>query len=848
MSRYGLSYYGLATSTYGGENPVSYIATNFSAMSQAYTDTVTGNRYPRIYLKWDSPTGNWSEIRLVRNTYGYPVDAWDGKILLTEEKELDPIKYYDQEYLAGGEFSYYSLFVYQLDSYSWVRVGDAIGLSVYPYGNGQKLYDWMPEITKVTQIYNATQDYDNDALKGFLNNFGFQLDYAQTLASLLINRYDLQKVSGTLLPSMLQQFGLSYEPEIGYQQSRILVRDAIDQVKKKGSAEGFREYMKAFSGWAIPSTIAGTPNPSVEGVVLGHNLMLDYNDSSFEESNGHWISSDATANLYNLKVKNVTYAQLAGGVATFTIGSHNYQVNNKFSISGFYQPLFNVAGAQTVTARTDTTISFNLAGTNVSLFKAFNTTSNEYPKIKPYPASWNEPTALALSPNKQLGILALKNKSASSQTIKINCGSNFAVTNGIPVSASTSYVFSVYSIAGSTVRNVTAGIDWYTRQGVYISSSAGTPLSNVIASTFSSGSRPYVIATSPATAYYAAPSISVVNAGASASNEFHYFDCAQFEQSASLTEFDEARQIHLTMKATRINELKNPHFASPTTPWSITGATTLVDGTVAEPTTDIYAITKKKIDANYATLTTLYTHNFKAGNVVVISGIGSPFDGTYTLTGTTGKTLTYAKVNVNIAEVATTGTAYISANALKVTATATSVLIKSATTSSDYMPIYYPSTNYIFSIYSKVNSGSINITPTILWYNSSKTLISSESGTPYLIDATGTDWDRPSLLGFAPSNAAYAEVRVSYTTTIGAIAWFDSALFENNSNVLEFFSGSGGPGNLTDFYWEGNAANQARSHYYKNAFAIQSRIANKAFTDQLILGSTVAVYLAQPQT
>jgi hypothetical protein len=164
------------------------------------------------------------------------------------------------------------------------------------------------------------------------------------------------------------------------------------------------------------------------------------------------------------------------------------------------------------------------------------------------------------------------------------------------------------------------------------------------------------------------------------------------------------------------------------------------------------------------------------------------------------------------------------------------------------MPIYYPSTNYVFSVYSKVNSGSINLTSTIYWYTSSKVIISSQSSTPFTVDATGTTWDRAYVVGFAPSNAAYAEIRFAYTTSIGNIVWFDSALFENNAVVTDFFSGSKGPGNMTDFYWEGGTPNQGRSHYYKNAFAIQSRISGKAFEDQLILGSTVAVYLAQPQT
>lgn len=847
MSRYGLNYYGLTTSKYGGENPVSYIATKFMAASSTYLDPVTGLRRPKIKLEWNSPNGTWSLIRVVRNTYGYPVNAWDGKVLVETYKESDPTLYNDIDYLAEGSFYYYSIFVYQLETYGWIRAADVTGLSVYPYGNGEKLYDMMPSITKVSQIYSPTIPSDNQDLKNFLSIFGFELDYAQTLANLLVHRYDLEKVGGQLLPTMLQQFGLAYEPEIGYQQFRILVRDAIQETKSKGSSEGLREYMKSFSGWAVPKPVLTSPLTTVDGLVIGHNSMLDYNDSSFEESQGHWLSSDLTASIFQIDQSKVKQASLTSNVATLTIGLHNYQIGHKVSVTGFYQPLFNVAGSQTITAITTTSISFALSGTDVSSFNAFNTSTNAYPTVKPAPAPWNEPTALALTPNKQLGILSVKNAGSSPQTIKIACGSDSPITKGIPVSGSTSYAFSSYTANGGTARSVTLGIDWYTRKGVYISSSTGSSVTDSTTS-FSSSYRPFVSATSPSSAYYAVPTISVANCAANSANEYHYFDCAQFEQSATVTEFDEARQVHLTMKATRINELLNPHFASPIAPWSITGASTSIDASTAEPNTKVLSVSKKSLTSNVATLTTAYTHPFQAGNVISVTGVGSPFDGVYTVTATTDKTISYNKTNVNVTEVSSSGTITISGNSLKLTATGTSVLVKSTTTTADLMPIYYPSTNYIFSFYAKVDSGTITVNPAIVWYDLSKSVISTQNGVSYDITSTGTSWDRTAFIGLAPSNAAYAHVQFSYTTTVGTNLWVDSALFEQGSNLLEYFDGSGGPGVSTDFYWEGGVVNGSRSHYYKNAFAIQSRIFGKALSDQLILGSTLAVYLAQPKT
>ena len=107
MSRYGVSIYGL--SVYGTDSPVAYAASGFTATSKDYGS---------ILLKWNSPAGAGSKIKLVRNSYGFPIDYEDGTILdikgndLYEAyKETDPVSYLDED-LATNAFYYYSLFVF----------------------------------------------------------------------------------------------------------------------------------------------------------------------------------------------------------------------------------------------------------------------------------------------------------------------------------------------------------------------------------------------------------------------------------------------------------------------------------------------------------------------------------------------------------------------------------------------------------------------------------------------------------------------------------------------------------------------------------------------------------------
>jgi hypothetical protein len=821
MSRYGIDYYGL--SYYGADVINTYSAAPVTAIS---------SNYGEITLAWVDPVGNWSNLKLVRNSYGFPVNAYDGVQLLNVFNGSDPTTFIDTFDLVPERYYYYSIFVYETNQFKWVRAGDVIGLSVENYNNQQRLYEYLPDAYKLSTIYTIDNSLVNTELQGFLNIFGFQLDYIQTVTHLLVNRYNTERVNGNLIPLLLKQFGFEYEQNIGYQQSRILVRDALQLYQEKGSAQGLREYIKAFSGWALPKPIAGTPNPTINGITINHNLMLDYNDSSFEESIGHWEST-SNASMHQLKVKGITSVSLTDNVAKITIGTHNYAVGTQITISECLLPLFNQVTPVTISDVTSTSIKFNLTSADVPETK---TTGIVYPN----PLPWTEITAPVNFPNKQNGILALTNSNASSGTVSIACGASNPVTKGVPVTNGLAYTFSVYSAALSTTRTVTAKINWYNRFGNLISTSSGTGLANT---TGGLSIRPKVTATAPSNAYYAVPEISIASVAGSTSLEFHFFDAAQLEQASAVTSFDEARQIYIKPRASRINELIDPHFASPIAPWSVTNASYTIDVLSQEPGVDIYTITNKELTSNVAIITTATKHPFQINEVVVVSGVGTPFDGAYTITARTQNTFTYAKTNINVLPTATTGTVYHAGNALQVTATGTAVAVKSYTTSADYMPIYYPDSSYTFSVYGKTITGTKEITAYISWYDVSKTLISTTVGAAVTVTS---NWTRGYVTGTAPSTAAYAHVQINWSAAVGDIIELDSALFEKSPFVLPYFDGENGnePG---DLFWEGGVANAGRSHLYKNRIAVENRL-TKNLKEFLPMGTTYALYLAQPQT
>jgi len=824
MSRYGIDYYGIGY--YGPTNPVLFDANPFIARPFDYG---------KILLQWRNPSGAWSRIRLVRNRFGFPVNAWDGDILVEEINGEEDTDFADNGPLLPAQFYYYSIFVFETVQYTWSRAADVIGLSVKDYGNSTRMYDYLPEIYKVKSIYSVDTSFENQDLKQFLGLFGFQLNYMHTLTDLLIQRYNIEKVGGTLVPTMLKQFGLQFENEIGLQQSRIILRDATQLYKDKGSSQGLREVLKSFSGYAVPKPLAGTPNPTVDGLVVGHNLMLDYNDSSFEESVGHWESL-SNATLTQLGTKNIITASLATNVATLTVGAHDYKAGNKIFVQNCPLPIFNSPSvALTITAVTATTISYAVTGPNV----AARSTSGI---VVPAPAPYEEPTSPANYPNKRLGIFCVTNSSASAGTVTTVCGTTDPVVEGIPVTAGLQYSFSVYSTAGSTPRSVTVGIRWYTRFGILIgSASTGTGSNNT---TTAWATRLSVTAAAPTGAYYAVPQISIASVAGSGTPEYHYFDGALFEVGIDVTEFDEARQIYITPRANRINELINPHFASPITPWVVTGASTIINPDAEEPGLRTYVVTEKGLNSNIATLTTSNFHELRVGRSVIVKDVGAPFDGQFTITAITASSFSYALTNADIALTPVTGVACHAGDSLELVATSSVVELKSANTSADYMPIHYPSSEYTFSIYSKVDVDTEQIRLFISWYDSSDTLI--ETNTSDAADIT-TTWSRPFFTAVAPATAAYAVVGIEWSIIGGNTLTVDSALFEKTPFLLEYFDGSYGPSDLNDLFWEGGTPYQGRSHLYKNRLAVQTRL-NTVLTDFLPLGSTFALYLAQPKT
>jgi hypothetical protein len=955
IGRYGIDFYSLAiygstvtSVTTTGTTSVT-VSCDFAAKS-GNTLNALHSSWNTVTLEWTTPAVSdpnyWTDFIVVRNSYGFPVTPFDGTVVYSGKLNDTTQKVIDTNVSSG--YYYYSIYIYTYNtftsSFSWLTAATAIGLSVPDLGNSDALYNGLPEIYKISTPYTATMDWDNQTLKSFLQNFGFQLDVMQYQTYLVERRYNVEDVNGTLIPSLLYQFGLKYEDGIGMQQNRILLRDAIILSSQKGSLKGLIAYLKDFTGYGISSNIIGSasitnainnastgvdattntyfatnsfsegeyvtitgispsawgaisapiikpvtpdrftiatttnagayvggglakitaPNPATQGVVPGHNLMLDFNDSSFEQSIGNWDSTDLTSVVTRVNIATITSASYTSSTntAVLNIGQHMYNIGNKITVSNFPVPIFNQATAVALTAVNQVagTISFTFPtsyASNISSTSGFNTTTNAYATITPYPTPWAEPTAPSIFPNKTSGILTLQNEVGSTSTIDAYCGDTDPITMGIPVTPGLGYTFSVYTARGATARAITAQIKWYDRYGKAISGTpltSGTPVTNSTV-VFTSGFRPYASANAPTNAAYAVPGISIA---AVAAGEFHYFDAAQFEQAYIPSSFDEARQMHVTFKANRINELINPHFAVPIAPWKPFNVTYTSIDNLAEPGTTQYTLNTVSVSSNIATVNVVQAHTFVAGTTIYVSGVSgtgsdSSLNGKFTVIAASPNSFSYGVTGVtSLPTTLISANVWVAGNTLKLVSTGTTATVKSwdGTSASQLMPIHYPVTSYTFSVYAQSTLTAENIALSIEWYDATNLLISTSVGTTFTTDFVSNTWIRPYVTATAPSDAAYAVVVIQWpTSTIDDVLYLDSGLFENSGLLLQYFDGSQGPGLIPyDFMWEGNAVNAGRSHFYQNRYNVQNRLANGVLQSQIHAGATAAFYLAQPGT
>jgi phage tail-like protein len=256
--------------------------------------TSTPLDYSTLFISWTQPVSpDCVNLRLVRNNHNLPQSGGqppgttddtsanaDGAVVFTDVVARTP-SWTDTG--LGQGFAYYTMWGWSNSEQLWIRCSDLIGLVPLNWGYGNRLYDLLPMAYRDADIilvdpYNPWPEGNpSPPLQRYLSLLGFQMDFIRTELESLMSVNDAQNCSGALLPLLAQQFGLPHEPEIGMQQERQLVSNAIHLYKLKGSSRGLTEFTSIMTNY--PSTVL---------VHHGYNELLCMDDSVMADGIGTW--------------------------------------------------------------------------------------------------------------------------------------------------------------------------------------------------------------------------------------------------------------------------------------------------------------------------------------------------------------------------------------------------------------------------------------------------------------------------------------------------------------------------------------------------------------------------------
>lgn len=317
MARYGSFLYG--TATYGLQPRLAY---SVGPM------TITVLDFNKTYVTWNTPTGDFTRIRLVRNQSGFPEHAEDGVILWDEfatEGEVSRDDFTDPDDAVGvldiepGRQIYYRVFLL-IDAGYWVVAGQVSDIVPSNHDAQKKFVNVIPRVyTSKIQSPLGVED-TTSALYSFIEGFSFTYEQLLTQTDLARPNHAVDRTPFSLVPIETFNVGLDYEPNIPLKNQKQLVREALYMYGHKGLRTALETYVESLTGYAPVITVS-------------NNLLLTAQDSTFYNSVGNWQTSACTISAVTSQVPPTSAKVIddeytcqvvaASGLAYITLGENN---------------------------------------------------------------------------------------------------------------------------------------------------------------------------------------------------------------------------------------------------------------------------------------------------------------------------------------------------------------------------------------------------------------------------------------------------------------------------------------------------------------------------------------------
>ena len=279
MAKYGFTQYGV--SKYG-EIDSNRLYYNAQIFAWSYD-------YGKISVTWKTINPDPADLpatpthwRLVRTFTGTPDSPYVGTVVSENTISNYTTTYIDEdEAIQVNREVTYSIWVY--NGINWIFCGSSTTNSVQQTEMPTHFKRWLPAawLNDESGIGDAVGEDEDSPLTKTIEAYSFAYDKIKTQAILLQDINDSTKIPTSLLQNKISDLGFQYEASLGDSYHRSLYKAGHFINSLKGTKDGIYTYAISLTHW--PTTIAE-----------GHNLILTYNDASFEESIGNWGTASGT--------------------------------------------------------------------------------------------------------------------------------------------------------------------------------------------------------------------------------------------------------------------------------------------------------------------------------------------------------------------------------------------------------------------------------------------------------------------------------------------------------------------------------------------------------------------------
>lgn len=532
---------------------------------------------------------------------------------------------------------YYSVFLkYMVHGETlprWNRIATTSSFSIKDTGTLDLILGHLPLFYR-----KDYQGKDNKDLRDFIRLFAFHYDTYIAYNSAVFTAANPTTIDDKLLALALKQFGFDINNVASISQARTLLNNLIKIYETSGSVSGIKNLIEGVAGYD-------------SNIIVGRNLLNDYNSSSFVETTDSWYLDPAfyTATTYAATL--TLTPPVATGVSTIASYSDTNGVTMTGASSSGYLVTVNSTTGLVSGSSLSVTVGTGALAVGTVVTSIVSTTQFKVNTIPTTPLSG---ATLVSSSNLNSGMAKVAvTGTTSSPTFKLGLKNTITSTN----SASSTNVITIkpiiasvgdYAIASGKIPSNTVVTAVNTSSGaVTLSNNISAALATSASVLFSPppakdliGALTSTMLVEPNKPY--AFSIKANRAGTTAVNvvaSINWIDKnGNAISSTSGTLSTSAQSSGTTWYTAQISGAApaTALYAQP----SFTAANNyFVDAAQFEG--PIAVNTAQVAGSTVVTLGTVSAHGFTTGNSVTVYGLGAPFDGTYSIS-TTPTTTTFS--------------------------------------------------------------------------------------------------------------------------------------------------------------------------------------------------------------